>query len=113
MGGPERRKEWLSERTRSGPTVEARRPLGSPPYAERYRRTGGLRVGEDAVDEPGEAGFEVGAPQGHGTVTTKTLEREGALAATDDAASFYVLPLAVAPDLSDELTCDWRDGDLW
>ncbi len=52
---------------------------------------------------PGEAGFEVGAPQGHGTVTTKTLEREGALAATDDAASFYVLPLAVAPDLSGEL----------
>ncbi len=43
----------------------------------------------------------------------QTLERDGALAATDDAASFYVLPLAVALHLTDELTCDWRDGDLW
>ena len=25
----------------------------------------------------------------------------------------YVFPLTVALDLSGELTCDWRDGDLW
>jgi aminoglycoside 2'-N-acetyltransferase I len=27
--------------------------------------------------------------------------------------SIYVLPAAVPLDLSGELTCDWRDGDLW
>jgi aminoglycoside 2'-N-acetyltransferase I len=68
----------------------------------------------------------------------------GALAATDEAASFYaalgwklwqgptsaltptgiarteredgsvyVLPVTVPLDLSGELTCDWRDGDVW
>jgi aminoglycoside 2'-N-acetyltransferase I len=25
----------------------------------------------------------------------------------------YVLPLTVPLDLDGELTCDWRDGDVW
>lgn len=32
--------------------------------------------------------------------------------ATEDGAIF-VLPLSVPLDLSAELTCDWRDGDVW
>jgi len=35
---------------------------------------------------------------------TRTPEEEGAV---------YVLPGATALDLDAELTCDWRDGDLW
>ena len=31
----------------------------------------------------------------------------------DDDGCIYVFPLAVPLDLSGELTCDWRDGDLW
>ena len=31
----------------------------------------------------------------------------------DDDGGIYVLPGAVALDLDGELTCDWRDGDVW
>lgn len=31
----------------------------------------------------------------------------------DDDGGIYVLPLGVPLDLSGELTCDWRDGDVW
>jgi aminoglycoside 2'-N-acetyltransferase I len=36
--------------------------------------------------------------------TVRTPEEEGAV---------YVLPVAVPLDLARELTCDWRDGDVW
>jgi aminoglycoside 2'-N-acetyltransferase I len=35
---------------------------------------------------------------------TRTEEEDGGV---------YVLPVAAALDLSGELTCDWRDGDVW
>jgi len=38
------------------------------------------------------------------TGTTRTEQEDG---------SIYVLPVAVPLDLSGELTCDWRDGDVW
>jgi len=31
----------------------------------------------------------------------------------DEEGCIFVLPLAVPLDLSSELTCDWRDGDVW
>ena len=31
----------------------------------------------------------------------------------DDDGAIYVLPLEVALDVHDSLTCDWRDGDVW
>lgn len=31
----------------------------------------------------------------------------------EEDGCIYVLPLAVSLDLSGELTCDWRDGDVW
>jgi len=31
----------------------------------------------------------------------------------EDDGCIYVLPVRVSLDLSGELTCDWRDGDLW
>jgi aminoglycoside 2'-N-acetyltransferase I len=38
------------------------------------------------------------------TGVSRTLEEEGFV---------YVLPVAVPLDLTGELTCDWRDGDVW
>jgi aminoglycoside 2'-N-acetyltransferase I len=33
---------------------------------------------------------------------------------TEDAdGAVYVLELSVPLDLAGELTCDWRDGDVW
>jgi aminoglycoside 2'-N-acetyltransferase I len=31
----------------------------------------------------------------------------------EDDGCIYILPVEVPLDLSSELTCDWRDGDLW
>ena len=31
----------------------------------------------------------------------------------DDDGAIYVLPLGVPLDLSGEIICDWRDGDVW
>jgi aminoglycoside 2'-N-acetyltransferase I len=31
----------------------------------------------------------------------------------EDDGCIYVLPVDVPLDLSSELTCDWRDGDVW
>lgn len=31
----------------------------------------------------------------------------------DEDGAIYVLPLEVALDVHDSLTCDWRDGDVW
>jgi aminoglycoside 2'-N-acetyltransferase I len=31
----------------------------------------------------------------------------------EDDGCLYVLELAVPLDLDGELTCDWRDGDVW
>jgi aminoglycoside 2'-N-acetyltransferase I len=31
----------------------------------------------------------------------------------DDDGAIYVLPMDAPLDLSGELTCDWRDGDVW
>ena len=31
----------------------------------------------------------------------------------DDDGHIYVLPVEARLDLFGELTCDWRDGDLW
>ena len=31
----------------------------------------------------------------------------------DDDGGIYVLPVSVELDLSAELTCDWRDGEVW
>jgi aminoglycoside 2'-N-acetyltransferase I len=42
-----------------------------------------------------------------------TLTPTGIVRTEGEDGSIYVLPGAVALDLSGELTCDWRDGDVW
>jgi len=41
------------------------------------------------------------------------LTPAGVVATPDDAGAVYVLELAVPLDRAGELTCDWRDGDVW
>lgn len=44
---------------------------------------------------------------------TSMLTSKGIIRTPDDDGSVYVLPLATALDLTGELTCDWRAGDVW
>jgi aminoglycoside 2'-N-acetyltransferase I len=44
---------------------------------------------------------------------TFALTPAGVVRTEGEDGSVYVLPVAVALDLGGELTCDWRDGDVW
>jgi aminoglycoside 2'-N-acetyltransferase I len=44
---------------------------------------------------------------------TSALTPDGVVRTPDEDGSVYVLPLPVPLDLDGELTCDWRDGDVW
>ncbi len=41
------------------------------------------------------------------------LTPDGVMRTKEEEGWIYVLPLSVPLDLSGELTCDWRDGDVW
>jgi aminoglycoside 2'-N-acetyltransferase I len=44
---------------------------------------------------------------------TSALTPTGIRRTEEDDGGVYVFPVAVALDLTGELTCDWRDGDVW
>jgi len=44
---------------------------------------------------------------------TSALTPTGIVRTEDEDGSVYVLPVAVSLDLTGELTCDWREGDVW
>ena len=44
---------------------------------------------------------------------TSALTPAGIARTEEDDGSVYVLPVGVPLDLEGELTCDWRDGDVW
>jgi aminoglycoside 2'-N-acetyltransferase I len=44
---------------------------------------------------------------------SSALTPAGVRRTPDEDGAIYVLPGAVALDLAGELTCDWRDGDVW
>jgi aminoglycoside 2'-N-acetyltransferase I len=44
---------------------------------------------------------------------TSALTPAGIRRTQEDDGAVYVLPVAVPLDLTGELTCDWRDGDVW
>ncbi len=44
---------------------------------------------------------------------SSALTPTGVVRTPDDDGAIYVLPTAVPLDLSGELTCDWRDADVW
>jgi aminoglycoside 2'-N-acetyltransferase I len=44
---------------------------------------------------------------------SSALTPTGITRTEDDDGGIYVLPVAVPLDRTGELTCDWRDGDVW
>jgi aminoglycoside 2'-N-acetyltransferase I len=44
---------------------------------------------------------------------SSTLTPTGIVRTEEEDGCIYVLPVAIPLDLSGELTCDWRDGDVW
>ncbi|WP_217199227.1 GNAT family N-acetyltransferase [Streptomyces buecherae] len=44
---------------------------------------------------------------------TSVLAPTGVLRTEEDDESTFVLPLGAPLDLAGELTCDWREGDVW
>jgi aminoglycoside 2'-N-acetyltransferase I len=44
---------------------------------------------------------------------TSALTPDGIARTDEDDGGVYVLPGSAPLDLSGELTCDWRDGDVW
>jgi aminoglycoside 2'-N-acetyltransferase I len=44
---------------------------------------------------------------------TSVLSPDGVVRTEEEDGAVYVLPVAAPLDLSGELTCDWRDGDVW
>jgi aminoglycoside 2'-N-acetyltransferase I len=44
---------------------------------------------------------------------SSALTPDGIRRTADDDGCIYVLPVTIPLDLDGELTCDWRDGDLW
>ncbi len=44
---------------------------------------------------------------------TSALTPTGIRRTEEEDGSIYVLPVTAPLDLSGELTCDWRDGDVW
>jgi aminoglycoside 2'-N-acetyltransferase I len=44
---------------------------------------------------------------------SSALTPTGIVRTGDEDGGIYVLPVTVPLDLSGELTCDWRDGDVW
>lgn len=44
---------------------------------------------------------------------TYALTPDGVTRTAEDDGAVYVLPVSAEVDVSGELTCDWRDGDVW
>lgn len=68
---------------------------------------GALSSSEEAMD------FYAGRGWKQWRGPTSVMTPTGISRTVDDDGGIYVLPLAVPLDLDAELTCDWRDGDVW
>jgi aminoglycoside 2'-N-acetyltransferase I len=44
---------------------------------------------------------------------TSVLAASGVTPTPDDDASIFVMPVSVHLDTTADITCDWRDGDVW
>ncbi len=94
--------------------------------ADRRRRGHGAAVME-ALERVVRGAYELGAlgatDEGADLYTSRGWKRwqgplfaltpAGVTRTEEEDGSIYVLPVAVPLDLSGELTCDWRDGDVW
>ena len=75
--------------------------------ARRAYDLGALGAADDAAAFYAARGWQ----QWHGP--TSVLAPTGIERTPDEDGAVYVLPLDTQLDVSGELTCDWRDGDVW
>jgi aminoglycoside 2'-N-acetyltransferase I len=68
---------------------------------------GALGAAEDALDFYAGRGWKVW--QG----PTSALTPTGIVRTPEDDGGVFVFPVSVPLDLAGELTCDWREGDVW
>jgi len=69
-------------------------------------------LGALSASDAARAFYEVrGWQQWHGP--TAVLTPAGVRRTREEDGGVYVLPVGAALDLSGELACDWRDGDVW
>jgi aminoglycoside 2'-N-acetyltransferase I len=94
--------------------------------ADRQRRGHGGALME-ALERVVRCAYELGAlgasDEGVGLYTargwkrwdgpTSALTPDGIVRTAEEDGCIYVLPVSAPLDLSGELTCDWRDGDVW
>jgi aminoglycoside 2'-N-acetyltransferase I len=94
--------------------------------ADRRRRGHGAAV-MDALERVVRGAYDLGAlgatDEGAGLYTSRgwqqwrgplyALTPDGVIRTEEDDGGVYVLPVTTALDLSGELICDWRDGDVW
>ena len=94
--------------------------------ADRRRRGLGAALME-AVEQIVRSAYELGAlsvtEDGEGLYAargwhrwrgpTSALTPSGLARTPDNDGGIYVLPVTAALNLEGELTCDWRDGDVW
>ncbi|KRV50040.1 aminoglycoside 2'-N-acetyltransferase [Wenjunlia vitaminophila] len=73
---------------------------------------GGYQVGALSASDDG-AGMYAGRGWQRWRGTTSALTPTGTVRTSEDDDSVFVLPLGVPLELTGELTCDWREGDLW
>ena len=93
------------DRRRRGLGAAVMQALG--PVIRGAYRLGALSAGEDA----GRLYLSLGWQRWRGP--TSVLTPSGIVRTPDDDDSTYVLPVSVPIDVSGDLTCDWRDGDVW
>ena len=68
---------------------------------------GALGATDEAADFYAARGWQLW--QGRGQALTPT----GIQRTEEEDGCIFVFPLAVPLDLSGDLICDWRDGDVW
>src|SRR5262245_52211767 len=68
---------------------------------------GGLGATEEALGFYAARGWQVWRGP------TSALTPKGVVRTAEDDGGVHVLPVRVPLDLDGELTCDWRDGDVW
>lgn len=73
---------------------------------------GAYELGALGASEEGEALYAARSWQ-RWRGATSVLAPSGIKRTPEEDGSIYVLPVSAALDLDGELTCDWRNGDVW
>jgi len=116
---------WEGGQLAGHASVVQRRLLTGEPAGRRGRGYGAAVM--TAAERIVRGGYELGALCASGEAAgfyaargwqlwqgpSSALTPAGVVRTPGEDGAIYVLPVTVALDLAGELTCDWRDGDVW